>query len=418
MNFNSYFDELSRRTGPAFGAGPAGFKRLLRRLGNPQEGYRIVHVAGTNGKGSVCHLCARALEEAGYKTGLFVSPHLQSPLERISLNGRRISGAYFIGLCQTVLAAEKEKLSFFEILTAAAFLYFSRKKADFAVLETGLGGRKDPTNVCLPAACVITSVGLDHCQILGHTLRQIAREKAGIVKCGVPVFCPPLVPEAASEVKKAVCKAGASLRVVREGEPFVRKRTDWKRGVLLLQKGRAVWSLGLLGLMQTQNACLVYQLCRYLGVKDAALRKAFASVCAPGRFEMIRGEKNLFVLDGAHNPPAAEAFAAFFDGSPWASQAALVCGFMKDKDYRRMLQIFSRHFPVLYITSPGGPRAAEPERVRAALPRGTKAFFFQSPRRALQAAARAHRTVAAAGSFYLAGRLRALLTRARCARKD
>lgn len=407
MTFDAVYQTLLGRAGTDCGAGPAGFKRLLKRLGNPHLNYRVIHVAGTNGKGSVCHLCAEALQAAGYKTGLFVSPHLFTPAERIRINGRLIGKPAFAKLCQDVLAQEKEKLNFFEILTAAAFLYFSQQQVQYAVLETGLGGRRDPTNACLPAACLITSIGLDHCALLGHTLAQIAREKAGIIKCGVPVFCPPLPCAPMAEIRRAARAVSAPLEIVREGEPFTPDNTNWSKGYMRLRKGKTLWPLHILGEKQVQNACLVYQACRFLGVPDCALKKAFACVYVPCRFEVLRRDQNRFIFDGAHNPQAVRAFADFFARSPWSKNAALVCGFMRDKDYRSMLRVLVPHFSALYVTRPPSARAADLQDVRGVLPRGVKAFFFSSPARALRAAARARRTAAVTGSFYLAAYLRA-----------
>ena len=407
MTFDAVYQALLDRTGTDCGAGPAGFKRLLKRLGNPHLNYRVIHVAGTNGKGGVCHLCAEALQAAGYKTGLFVSPHLFTPAERIRINGRLIGKPAFAKLCQTVLAQEKEKLNFFEILTAAALLYFSQNKVQYAVLETGLGGRKDPTNACLPEVCLITSVGLDHCALLGHTLAQIAREKAGIIKSGAPVFCPLLPRAPMAEIRRAARAASAPLVIVRQGDPFTPGNINWSKGYMRLRKGKSVWPLHILGEKQAQNACLAYQACRFLGVPEGALKKAFARVYVPCRFEVVKHKQNRFVFDGAHNPQAVRAFADFFARSPWSKNAALVCGFMRDKDYKSMLRALAPHFSTLYITRPPAARAADLQDVHAVLPAGAKAFCFSSPARALRAAARAHRTAAITGSFYLAAYLRA-----------
>ena len=407
MTFNAVWTQLLHRSGPGCGVGLAGLARVLARLGNPQNQFSVLQVAGTNGKGSVCYLAAQALQQAGHKTGLFISPHLISPCERMRINGQSISRPALARAVQTVLQAEEKPLNFFEILTAAALVYFAQKGVDFAVLETGLGGRKDPTTVCTPAACVITSIGKDHCQLLGHSLAQIAQEKAGIIKPGVPVFCGACPATALREIKKQARWRQAPFFYTPQTPVFTFQRVDWLRRRLLLQKGRRVWPLALLGENQAANADVVYQALRFLGVNETALKKAFAAVRVPCRFEVLHAGKNTFVFDGAHNPPAVEGFIRFFAQSPWAPGAALVCGFMQDKDYPRMLRILAPHFPALFITQPPGPRAASLAAVRAALPRGVRASYYATPQRALRAAAQAYNHVAVCGSFYVAGQLRA-----------
>ncbi len=409
MTFKTVWAELLRRQGPGYGAGLDALARVLERLGRPQDRFTVLQVAGTNGKGSVCYLAAQALQQAGYKTGLFLSPHLISPCERMRVNGQLISRPALARAVQAVLQEEETPLNFFEVLTAAALLYFARQGVDFAVLETGLGGRKDPTTVCTPAACVITSIGKDHCQQLGHTLAQIAQEKAGIIKPGVPVFCGVCPPAALREIKKQARRQHAPFIYVPEQPVFTLARVDWPRRRLLLQKRSRLWPLALLGEKQAANADLVYQTLRFLGVGDPALKKAFAALRVPCRFEVLGKGKNTFILDGAHNPPAVEGFVRFFAQSPWAQNAALVCGFMQDKDYPRMLRVLVPHFQALFITQPPGPRAAAVAALRAALPRGVQVFSYADPAQALRAAARAYPHVAVCGSFYLAGELRACL---------
>ena len=414
MTFDRVLKQVLARSGANVGAGPAGFKRLMARLGNPQDGYRILHVAGTNGKGSVCYLCAQALQEAGFSTGLFISPHLFSDQERISINGQNISKKDFARLCQRVLKAEEKPLNFFEIVTAAAFLYFHEKNVQYAVLETGLGGRKDPTNVCRPVASVITSIGLDHCQWLGHTLGQISYEKAGIIKPQTDVFCPPLPAEALDKIKQKARAQKAPLHVVGEGEPFAAEKTDWTRGRLILRKGTQRWPLHLLGEKQAQNACLVYAVCKQLGLADASIKKAFACVQVPCRFEVLRQKTKTVIFDRAHNPQAVQGLTDFFARSPWANNAALVCGFMKDKDYPSMLRLLLEHFKAVYITLPPSARAASLQEIKKALPdlinpngHNEKLFFYARPFTALQAARKACPAVLVTGSFYLAAYLRA-----------
>lgn len=360
MNFNEWFYDLQTRTAPNAGAGLTAFKALLTRLNSPQNKIKIIHVAGTNGKGTVCTLLAHTLTCAGHKTGLFVSPHLINPTERIQINGQEISQADFVQAVQTVLAAQQEPLNFFELITAAALVYFAAQKVQYAVLETGLGGRKDPTNVCAPILSIITSIGLDHTHVLGGTLAQIAAEKAGIVKPGVSVFCGDVADEAATVIEQAVVNNHTSLTWVRAGYPFYEYAYDFMNGFTILHTAeREEWNLHLLGGLQTQNACLVYQAARQLGVPESAVKTAFETVQLPGRFERIKKGNTTFILDGAHNPQAVQALLNFWQKTPYAlQQPTLLCGFMKDKNFKEMLSALAPHFARVIVTVPPSARAA------------------------------------------------------------
>ena len=405
MTFNLFYQQLLKRQGAGFGAGPKNFKALLSRLGNPHLDYPILHVAGTNGKGSVCHLTACVLHQAHQKTGLFISPHLFSACERISVDGKSISKKAFVSVCQEVLSAEEEPLNFFEILTAAAFLYFSRQKVDYAVLETGLGGRKDPTNVCRPVAAVITSIGLDHCNLLGNTLTKIAREKAGIIKKNTPVFTSALPKQVQKTLARAAQERQAPLIEVKP-DFFKVEKTDWTKNRLLLRAGKRRFPFAILGEQQAQNAAVVYSVCRYLGLCQKTIEKGFAKVKITGRFEVVAQGKKSIIFDGAHNPQAVENLLRFYKKSPWYGQAGLVCGFMQDKDYAQMLRLFSAHFKNLYITAPSSSRAASLSALEAvdSLPKNTR--FFASAAQALQTALQEHPAVVVSGSFYLVAQLR------------
>lgn len=385
------------------GVGPESFKSVLARLHNPQNNYKIIHVAGTNGKGSVSYLLAKSLQESGYKTGLFVSPHVVSPTERIQLDGKPISRTDFINVVRQVERAG-EILNFFEILTAAALVYFSQKKAEYVVLETGLGGRKDPTNICAPVLSVITAIGLDHTALLGTTLAQIAREKAGIIKPHTPVLCGKL-PAIAQRVIGAAARAQkAPLEEVRT--PFEILKTDWKKQTMFLRVPayKRAWKLHLLGEAQALNAALVYRAADVLGVKKSSVKKAFASVNIPVRFEIIRTRQNTFILDGAHNPQAVENFVRWWRQSPFYPDAVLVCGFMADKDYPRMMRLLAPHFRQIICTAPPGPRALPAEKLQPLA--GAKAEIIPDVHAAFRTAYAACGCVVCAGSFYLAGAVR------------
>ena len=409
MNFNDWFSALQTRTAHNAGAGLVAFKNLLPRLNNPQNNYKIIHVAGTNGKGSVCTLLWHTLTCVGYKTGLFVSPHLISPMERIQINGCAISQEDFKKSVQTVLDAQQEPLNFFELITVAALVYFAAQKTDYVVLETGMGGRKDPTNVCVPVLSIITSVGLDHTQILGSTLAQIAAEKAGIIKPGVPVLCGEVAPQAATVIEQVAQDHKAPLRWVQTGQPFEEIGHDFENGFTLLRfANQAVWKLHLLGEKQPQNACLVYQTAQQLGVGESALKKAFETVQLPGRFERIKKGNTTFILDGAHNPQALENLLMFWQKTPYAWQSpTLLCGFMKDKDFIQMIKMLAPHFARVIVTVPPSPRAATREDYSDLL-NAPNITFEPDYQNALKEAQNAQ-VVLCTGSFYLVGAVRKVL---------
>ena len=412
MNFNDWFNELQTRTAQYAAAGLVAFTDLLERLGNPQLTYKMIHVAGTNGKGTVCTLLAHTLTCGGYQTGGFISPHLVSPTERIQVNGHPISQVDFRQTLQTVLAMQEKPLNFFELITAAALVYFAQKQIQYAILETGLGGKKDPTNACAAVLSVITSVGLDHTQILGSTLAEIAAEKAGIIKPGVAVLCADVMPEAARVIEQAVLKNHAPLTWVREGHPFYEYAYDFVNGFTNLHTAeREEWNLHLLGSKQTQNACLVYQAARQLGIKESAVKTAFETVYVPGRFERIKQGNTTFVLDGAHNPQAVEALLKFWQKSPYALQRpTLLCGFMKDKDFKTMLSLLVPHFARIILTVPPSGRGAAREDYGDLL--HAPSITFEPDFHAAFALAQKSPVVLCTGSFYLAGAVRKILVAA------
>lgn len=406
MSFDIVFNYILKRTGVDYGAGPDGFARLLARLGNPQNKFKIVHVAGTNGKGSVATMTARALECAGYNTGLFVSPHLVSPVERIQINGNPIAKNSFSQAVVDVFQEEEDELNFFEILTAAALVYFAHKKVDWAVLETGLGGRKDPTNVCTAVLSIITAIGLDHTQYLGSSLAQIAREKAGIIKPGVPVISGAMNPTVREIIAKTAKAQGAPLTFAGLGEPFWEVSAEPASGrTLLRMQDGSVWPLHALGARQTLNACMVYQAAKTLGLPARAVKKAFETVELPGRFEIFHNGKNTVVLDGAHNPQAVELLMEFWRKTVLSENAVLLCGFMKDKDYKKMLALLRPYFKTVIVTVPPSARGAGEEEIRDALPKNARIVFEPDWKKAFSRTL-SYETTLCTGSFYLAGAVR------------
>lgn len=405
-------------------------RRLLARLGDPQEAYPAVHVAGTNGKGSTCAMLDSVLREAGHRVGLYTSPHLSDVRERIRVGGRPIGEAAFARVLSRVAAAEaatrgkrnsaRRPLTYFELLTAAAFLHFRDERVGVAVLETGLGGRLDATNVVRrPLACLIPAVDLDHTDWLGKTLSAVAREKAGIFKRGSPALTAETKPAPLRVLRAAAARLEAPWRELGPREGWRVLRTDWRQGRQLVgtPDGKRL-AVGLLGSAQPRNAALVAASLEALRegglrVRDGALARGLARVRWPGRFEVLRRGGRTLILDGAHNPQAMGEFCRTLEASPWARSPKLfVVGMLADKDYRAMARRLGPHLTKAVAVEPSSPRALPAgllaEALSSASPRA-RITAAPSPASALEAWRANGSTVACVvGSFYLVGRVRRL----------
>ena len=312
-----------------FGMRP-GLERMrsvCAALGNPQNAPKIVHVAGTNGKGATCALVESALRAAGFRTGRYTSPHLVSLSERFMLNGKTVCEERLDEIYAAVPGVDG--LTYFELLTAVAFELYRRERADYLVLETGLGGRLDATNVVeRPEVCVITRIGLDHCDWLGGTLREIANEKGGIIKPGVPVVLGAM-PDEARETLARIAAERASPCIYAPDEIPERDVPD---------------GFALHGKFNRENALTALAALKVLGVRREAVERGFASVVWPGRFQKIVNGGKRFIVDGAHNPPAMRALvdslkAEAEGGFP---VRAVICGFCGDKDVDANLSLLRK----------------------------------------------------------------------------
>ena len=303
---------------------------LLARLGNPHERLPpVFHVAGTNGKGSTCAFLRAILEAAGLRVHVYTSPHLVRFNERIRVAGSLIDDADLAQLLGEVLdCAEAHDIgpSFFEATTAAAFLAFSRELADACVIEVGLGGRLDATNVVTPAVCGIAQVGIDHQAFLGETLVQIAAEKAGIAKAGVPLICLAQPAEARAAIEAVAAAANA---------PVMLEGRDWAIDAMLAPS--------LAGAHQVRNANLAAQMARVAGIGDVAIRTGIASARWPARLQRLApgpftGSKQVWI-DGAHNPAAAQALA----GELAANPRHLIIAILANKDAEGIVAPLAAH---------------------------------------------------------------------------
>ena len=297
-------------------------EKFLAFAGNPEKRFNSVHVAGTNGKGSTCAMVERVLREAGFKTGFYSSPHLVEFNERIKVNGKDIGDARLARLVfETRRMAEKSgiELSYFEFITAMAFRHFAACGVEIAVVEAGMGGRLDATNVLVPLVSVVTNVELEHEAYLGNTIEKIAAEKAGIIKKGVPVVT--------GERRESV------LRVLKE------KCGEWNAQLVVAKKPYA-GKIGLFGCFQEWNAALAFEVAVQLQkqgvvIKDGAIKKGIAAAEWPGRFQVVR-RRPIVVLDCAHNPACCAALALAFAKIFPGKKALLVFGVSSDKQVKGM----------------------------------------------------------------------------------
>ena len=382
--------------------GLAPMRRLLDALGWEPGGTRFLHVAGTNGKGSVCAMLDAVLRADGRRTGLFTSPHLVSFRERIRLDGEMIPEAdVAAGLARLrALTAgwEPSPPTFFELTTALALDWFRQRGAEVVVLETGLGGRLDATNVLArPAACVLTSIGLDHTSYLGNTLAAIAGEKAGVLKPGVPAVSLPQLPEVYEVLVREAARVGAPLRCA--NRPLAED----------------VW-VRLPGSHQRANAALALDALEAAGlrVREEAVRRGLTGVAWPGRFQRC-GDDGRVILDGAHNPAAAARLAQTWREEFGATtRATVVLGVLRDKDatgvIRALATVAARFVAVPVRTS---PRTTPAEELRAALTEIAPNVPAETAADLPDALARARRhggeRVLVTGSLFLVGEALALL---------
>jgi dihydrofolate synthase/folylpolyglutamate synthase len=406
-------------------------RHIAAALGHPERRYRSVIVAGTNGKGSTSAMLASILERSAFRTGLYTSPHLVRVNERIRVNGSEISDEDFALAFSDVEVAVTRLVaggtlaatpSFFEFLTATAFVHFARQNLDFAVLEVGMGGRLDATNIVEPELAIITNVELDHTQFLGNTHAEIAAEKAGVIRSGKPVISGCTHPGAVEVVRQQAAALGAELFELPGLARAANPHPDLGRyGFDLAVNGTRFAHLkaALPGRFQVNNASAAVAAAWKLResgwrIPDSAVAEGIARTKWPGRLEAC-GERPLTLLDGAHNPAAARALVEYVRTELEGRPLALVYASMRDKAIEEIADLLFPCAAQIYLTQTAQPRAATPDeilsRVGARLP-ASKILAEPDPIQALAAARRAVSTdgvVLAAGSLFLVGAIKQAL---------
>lgn len=345
---------------------------LLARLGNPERAVPCIHVAGTNGKGSTCRMLAGMLEKLGYKVGLFTSPHLVSINERIRINGELISDDDFVCAFETVRAEFDEHPSFFEVMFAMAAVYFRKQGCDFAVYETGMGGRLDATNVLSPELTVITSVGMDHMKYLGDTIEKIAAEKAGIIKPGVPVVYFSRAAAPSVVIEEAAAQLISPVFRVEKNDYIINHLGNKTIDFSIHSRYYSYCDLVIprASLYQVENAVLAVTAFGILADKrklsskctEAAVRSALADFSWEGRME--EAAPHIYV-DGAHNVEAIRAYIDTMKALHGRAQKILVFAAVKDKEYDAMIELLSSElaFSKIIVTSVDSDRRADTKRL-------------------------------------------------------
>jgi dihydrofolate synthase/folylpolyglutamate synthase len=408
---------------------------FMERLGNPHRQYPVIHIAGTKGKGSTAALTASAFQAAGYKVGFYTSPHLQEFTERIQINQCPVARSEFVELIEDLKpqVAAIERLTTFEISTAIAFLWFSRQKVDAAVIEVGLGGRLDATNVVDPLVSVITSLSMDHMNVLGDTLAQIAFEKAGIIKPGRPVVLAPQKEEAQRVVERVARERGSRLIQVGHDFLFAPLSHNLERQALAVWPveeqslvdeyietgGRSHWqptrlTIPLLGYHQVENAATAYtalQVARQEGltIPESAIEQGFSTVYWPARFEILC-RNPVLIVDSAHNRDSAlklrQAIDDYLPGKP----VILLFGASEDKDIEGMFAELLPRVKRVIATRSVHPRAMDANKlVELAHHYGIQAQAVVPVESALDLAlelAGNEAAVVAAGSLFIAAAVR------------
>ena len=390
----SFLNELVARRRFGMKPGLETIRSLCAALGDPQRKFKAIHVAGTNGKGAVCAILDAALREEGLRVGRYTSPHLVKINERFFLDGAPIDDETLERVAERVNASirtlEHSDITFFEALTAVAFELYAETKVDSAILECGLGGRLDATNVCEPALCVITRIGLDHCDWLGDTVEKIAAEKAGIIKPGVPVVLGRNEPSVRTVVESRAREVGAPFHYAPD----------------LADESEIPTDFSLSGSFNRENAITAIASLKVLAAKGAQrgakdFLKGFENVIWPGRFQKVGS----FIVDGAHNPPAARALRAALEGEDFRQKTLdLICGFCGDKDVDEVLSILAPLVKKGYAVRTNNPRSLSAEETAAKMCAvGIDATACPSLHAAIEQSKQSSNQTIICGSLFLAG---------------
>ena len=362
MEIEKLLDELYSYSMHGIKLGLENIKTLCRELGEPQKNYKVIHIAGTNGKGSTSTTIETILLEAGYKVGKYTSPHILKFNERIRANGQDISDEEIVKYYQIVkevIAKTGIRPTFFEVTTAMMFKYFSDLGLDYVVLETGMGGRFDATNVCEAELCVITNVSLDHTEYLGDTIYKIAKEKAGIIKNTSRV----VVADSNPEFLKAISEEKAEIINVLEKYKNTTMELDFEKFITKIDLGAEKYNFSLFGNYQFKNFLTAYEVAIQLGIDKEIIKRSSKKVVWQCRFERYC-QNPLVVLDGAHNEDGMRELCKIIEQGYKSEEVVIITSILKDKDVKHMLGLMRKIADNIIFTSlEENPRGTNGEKI-------------------------------------------------------
>ncbi len=399
-------------------------EKLLQHFGNPEKGLKLIHIAGSKGKGSTGILTASALNAAGFKTGLYTSPHISTYKERITLAGSFFSEESYISTIEEIAdriqsfsvddTTGSSEATTFELLTLTAFMMFQKNNCSWAVIETGIGGRLDATNVILPEAVIITPVEREHTDILGDTLHEIALEKAGIIKKNVPVFSGYQKKEVLQVLQERAEANSGPLYTLETCYTVIQSIPSFsENSVTCIDKtGRKLsCRLKMIGSVQAENAALAWMCLDHLEIPFSAAAEGFSRAVLPGRFE-ITGTDPVYIFDGAHTPQSIkqviESYRELF-----GEKGILIFGAVAGKDIGTMAQLLSSLFDHILISTPGTFKENNPKEVYAVFRNlRNDTLLIENSTEALQTAlqlSHGNLPILVTGSFYMAGEIRKMV---------
>ncbi len=423
MNYQQAWDYLDSLQFHKIKLGLDAMRSFMARVKNPEQQLKTVHVAGTNGKGSVCVTLLTLLTKAGYRVGLYTSPHLSSVRERFRIGNTFISEETFARIATQIRdVLGEEKITYFEFTTAIAFLWFAEEKLDLVVLETGLGGRLDATNIVTPLVSVITNISMDHEAYLGNTISAVAGEKAGIIKDGVAVVTAVKADAGLAEVEAASKEKNAALyRYENDFSSMLNADTSWQWRMSNISYDKLRCSMK--GDYQIENASLALATLQLLKkhdfqVSEKMIHKGLKSVHWPGRLESFslekEGKKIHYLLDGAHNPAGVESLVQTLKKECTYRKLIVIWGAMADKDLQSTLASVAELADNIVLTKPDGERSANPELLLENVPSAykDKCKLLPTVESAISRAeelATPEDLILIAGSLYLVGASRKIL---------